>query len=197
MPALSVFVDNDPLVTVNCDGFDVMSVRVSGTRVEDEFASLGVSGGAYPDEGKSTSLTWVSEIPLKPGQSVRVLFLETGASSQPGKTIEELFPDEEPGEDFDFTPTEQMFEELKAKAKLRSGWSFEYHSPEEKRTAAKTEPLEYGFGFTVLWNSHRPSRASVSLNSYTIESMQQRKPGNDHAREHLLFGQSVSIRVGA
>lgn len=197
MPAFSVYVDNNLVVTVNCEKLDVMSVRVSGTRVEAEFASLGVSGGAYPDAGESTSLTWVDEIPLEPGQNVRVLFLEAGASSQPGKTIEELFPDEELEKDFDFTPTEQVFEELKAKEKLRGGWSFEYYSPESNKIEARTAPEEHGFGFTVLWNSHRPSRASISLHSYTIESLQRREPGNDHAREHLQFGQSVAIRVGA
>jgi hypothetical protein len=197
MPALSVFIDEELVVTVNCDKFDVMSVRVSGTRAEEEFASLVVSGGAYPEAGESTSLTWVNEVPLEPGQTVRVQFLENAASTAPGKTIEELFPGEEPSEEFDFTPTEQMFEELRAKPKQRNGWSFEYQSPEGQRAVANTTPEEHGFGFTVLWNSHRPSRASVSLHSYTIDSLQRREPGNDHAREYLQFSQSVAIRVGA
>ncbi len=44
MPALSENADERLVVTVNCDNLDAMSVRVSGTRAEEELASLGGSG---------------------------------------------------------------------------------------------------------------------------------------------------------
>lgn len=197
MPAFSVYVDNILVVTVNCEKLDVFSVRVSGTRVEEEFASLGVSGGAYPEGGESTNLTWVNEVPLEPGQSVRVLFAESGTTSAQGKTIEELFPEADPEESFDFTPTKEMFEELKAKSKQRVGYSFEYCSPEGKTVKVSTTQGEHGFSFTVLWNSQRQSRARVALNSYTVESLQQHEPGTYHVQEHFQFGQAVAIIVGA
>lgn len=197
MPALAVFIDGAPLVTVCCDGYDVVSVRLSGTRVERELATLDVSGGSYPDGGESIHLIWVSERPLEIGQRVSVAFLDVGATTERGKTIEELFPNDGPCESMDFTPTERMFEELRAKPALRNGYSFEYQPAAGGVYVGRTEPEEHGFGFTVLWNSHRPERASVSLNSYTIDSIQQRTPGHDHAREHIKFGQSVSVRIGA
>lgn len=96
MPALEISVGGVTVVTVNTDGLDVLGINVGGTQVDEELASLNVSGGSYPEGGQPLSLTWVASIPLWAGQKVSVVFLAQGLSTQPGKTIEELFPDEPP-----------------------------------------------------------------------------------------------------
>ena len=92
MPALEVSVDGVKIATVSTDGFDVMSVNVGGALIDDDLASLSVSGGSYPENGSPLSLWWVSELSLHAGQRVGVSFLEHGISSHPGQTVEELFP---------------------------------------------------------------------------------------------------------
>jgi hypothetical protein len=197
MPSLTVSLDGAVLATVCCDGYDVVSVRVGGTRVEEEFAAVGMTAGCYPDEGESTSLTWVNELELLPGQTVAVSLLKDGVTSHPGKTIDELFPDEEPTEVVDFKITQEMLQELRAKPPRRVGWGFQLNSSSGTSYSGRTAPAEHGFGFSVLWNMHRPERASVSLHSYTIDSLEHRTPMHDHVREHLQLGQSVAIKVDA
>ena len=198
MPSFIVKLDDNVLATVSCEGFDVATVSVSGTRIEEDFCNLRLSAGRYPEGEESTYLTWLNEHPLKPKQRVSVAFLQDGATSFPGKTIDELFPDEETA-----TPTEEfkseheLFDELRRKPNLRDRYSFEYHSTTGTAYTGATSAETYGFAFTVLWNWLRPERVSVSLHSFTIDSVEQRQPGSDHVREYLHIGQSATIEIAA
>jgi hypothetical protein len=197
MPSISVCLDDEELVCVRTDGYEVMSVSVSGTRVEDEFAELYMSGGSYPEQGESTHLIWLNSLPILPGQVVKVNVAEDGETSEAGKTIDELFPDEASSDPIDFKPTTEMFAELRARSSRRPGYRFEIQLSSGTNVLAETTPDEHGFGFSVLWNSHRPERASVSLHSYTIDSMEHRTPMKYHVQEHLKPGQSASVKVDA
>lgn len=197
MLSIAISLDGTHLAPVCCDGFDVVSVRVGGTRVEEECATVGMSAGAYPDQGESTNLMWVNEVAVLPGQTVAVSLLEASIMSHSGKTIAELFPDEERSNVDDFKPTPEMFQELRVKPRHRDGWSFWLSSTPGTLYTGRTAPEEHGFGFSVLWNMHRPERASVSLHSYTIDSLEHQTPMHDHVREHLQLGQSVAITVDA
>ena len=198
MPSLTASVNGSLLAQVRTDGYDVMSVAVQGTCVDPEFAELMMTGGKYPDEGESTYLTWINSIPLKPGDVVEVTIQEEGHTSYEGKAIDELFPDEaETGAEIDFRPTTEMFTELRAKHRVRSGYRFELATSTGKTYVGRTEGTEHGFGFTVLWNSQRPERASLSLHSYTIGSMEHQQPMRDHVREYITPFTSVRLRVDA
>jgi len=197
MPALTVSVDGVTLATVSTDGYDVMSVRASGTRVDEDLATLDLSGGSYPESGESTYLTWISEVPLQAGQVVTVTFLEEALTSHAGKTIEELFPDEPPSTQTDFKPTADMFAELRAMPTLRDRFSFRLVSSSGTNFAGETPLDEHGFGFTVLWNSHNPERARASLHSYTLNNLEARSPMNNHVEEKLHYGDWVQFELVA
>lgn len=197
MPALSVSIDGVTLATVSTDGYDVLSVRAGGTRIDNELATLDLSGGSYPEFGESTYLTWISDVPLQAGQVVTVTFLETASSSHGGKTIEELFPDEPPSTQTDFKPTAEMFAELRATPTLRDRFSFRLVSSSGTNFAGETAPDEHGFGFTVLWNSSSPERASASLHSYTLNNLEARGPMNNHVEERLRYGEWVQFELVA
>jgi len=197
MPALSVSIDGKAIATVCTDGYDVLDVRVSGTRVDEELACLDVSGGSYPQEGESTYLIWVCELPLRPSQLVTISFLESGSSSHKGKTVAEMFPDEEPTTITDFTPTPKMINELQAKPRLREKFSFRLNSSLGTAYVGETEPDEHGFGMSLLWNSSQPERAKVSLHSFSLESLAAHGPLNKHVEEHMHFGGSVRFELVA
>lgn len=198
MPCLTVTLDGNLLAAVPCDGFDVVTARISGTRIDEDFVNIGVTGGSYPDEGESTYLTWVNEVALKPGQQVHITLLETGVASHAGKTLEELFPEEElEAAPDDFKPTHEMFEELRARPKLREGYAFLYHSTLGTQCTGRTRPEDHGIAFSALWNCHRPERIGVSINTYTIDSVEQRNSGTDHVREYLQIGQSATVQIDA
>lgn len=195
IPALSVLINGVPIATVCTDGYDVLSARASGTHVDDELATLDISGGSYPSGAESNHLIWVNEIPLRSGQLVTVLFLESAPSSHAGKTIEEAFPDEPPVTQTDFTLTPQLFAEVRARPMLRDGFSFRVRSSSGTTFVGKTAPDEHGFGFTVLWNSSSPERARVSLHSYTLDSLEVHGPMNYKFDERLQYGDSVRFEL--
>jgi hypothetical protein len=170
MPSISVSLDGEELVCVRTDGYDVMSVNVSGTLVEDEFAELYMSAGTLAADGET---------------------------SQAGKTIAELFPDEASTDPVDFKATPEMFAELRARPSKRARYRFDIQLSSGTSVLAQTASDEHGFGFSVLWNSYRPESARVSLHSYTIESMEHQTPMKYHVQEHLHPGQSAVVKVDA
>lgn len=197
MPALNVSVDGVTIATVCTDGYDVLTVRASGTRVDSDMATLDVSGGSYPEDGQSTDLTWICDLPLQPGQVVEVFFLETGLTSHRGKTIEELFPGETPTEPTNFKPTAEMFAEIRNRLKLHDKFSFQLVSSIGTVFAGETTPDEHGFGFSVVWNSFHPERARVSLHSYTLDGLESHGSMKNHVEERMYYGDSVRFELVA
>jgi hypothetical protein len=94
--------------------------RSRGTGIDEDLADLEVSGGSYPDGRESTYLTWVSALSLQPGQVITVLLLENAPTSHLGKTIAELFPDEEPSATTDFKPTPEIIAEIRSRSFVTS-----------------------------------------------------------------------------
>ncbi|MEQ1686178.1 MAG: hypothetical protein ABL916_21220 [Burkholderiaceae bacterium] len=175
-----------------------MSVHVHGTRIDDEFAALEMSGGSYPEHGESTHLIWINSRELQPGQQIEVRFQESGDTSPQGKTIAELFP-EETGEDepADFKPTEAMFAELRAKPSRRDGFTFELLGSKGTAFAGGTAGTDHGFGFSLVWNSQRPNRASHSLHAYNLDELESRAPMRDFVREYIEAPYSATLRLDA
>jgi hypothetical protein len=194
MPALDISLDGTRIATVSTDGFTVMAVNVGGTLIDEEFASVDVSGGSYPKGAPSTYLTWVSQQALQPGQRIKVTFLESGISSHAGKTIGELYPDAPPSSKIDFTPTDEMMRELRAKPKRREKFTLHLTSSKGKVFDVETRPEEHSFGFSILWISYQPEHARVSLHSYTLDSLENRGSMNNHVREQLEYGDSVELQ---
>ncbi len=197
MPALTVCVDGGLLARVCTDGLDVLAINVGGTRVDDELATIHVNGGAYPEDGEHSHLIWIDRFVLQPGQQVQIELSDAGADSQPGMTIDQFPPEPNPTPPAEFKTLAQTVAELKERTLTREGYAFEAQLPagEVQRTASL--PNEHGFGFSVLWNSHRPERASVSLHTYTLDGLEHGEDGRDHARQYLRPGQSVGIKVEA
>lgn len=195
MPALEISVDGVAVVTVSTHGLNVLGINVGGTQIDEELASLNVSGGSYPEGGQPVSLTWVASTPLRACQHVSVAFHERGSSTQPGRTIEELFPDEPPVEQTDFTPAAEVFKELRAKPKLREKFHLQLVSSSGPSFVGETSAIEHGFGFSVLWSSFHPEAVRVSLHAYTLDSLESRGPFNKLFEEKLACGASVELHV--
>ena len=198
MPTLTASVNGTLLAQVQTDGYDVMSVAVQGTCIEEGLAELMMTGGKYPEQGESVYLTWINSHLLKTGDLVEVTIQDQGNTSHEGKTFAELFPDEEEAsEAMDFTPTAELFAELRSRPRLREVFRFELETSRDMKYVGETTEMEHGFGFNVLWNSQRPQRASLSLHSYTIDSLEQRGPMRDHVRQYIAPITSVRFRVDA
>lgn len=198
MPAISVLLNGELLATVNTKGYDVVSVHIHGTKTDDEFAILEMSGGTYPNNGESTHLIWINSLELWPGQRLEVRLQESGETLPAGKTIEELFPEEADTEvPADFAPTEAMFTALRAKPLRREEFSFQFLGSTGTSFVGKTASTDHGFGFSLVWNSNRPERACCSLHAYTLDELENRTPMRDFVNEYVRAPYTGSLRTDA
>lgn len=194
MPALTVSLDGKHLATVCTDGYDHVSVHLRGSRIEEHLAVLTVTGGTLPEGGEPTYLTWVNSLPLAPGQVVEVAFIEHGATSHRGQTIDEL-REGEPREftAADFKPMAEALAELRAKPSLREKFCFRLEASSGTRFAGETS--DDAFALHVHWDSFNPERARLSLHSYTFDMLEQRGPLNYQVKERMPLGSSVRFEV--
>ncbi len=197
MPAFSVAIDGSAIATVSMDEYNVINVRVEGTQLDEDIAHLELSGGCFPEQGESTHLTWINELPLRAGQVVTISFLEYAETSHAGKTIEELFPDEGPSKEATFKPYSEIISELRAKPKLHSTYSFRLELSTGTVFEGETKLDDFGFALSVLWDWLSPERAKVSLHSYTLDSLETRGPVRDYLYERINFGDSVRFKLVA
>ncbi len=182
------------LATVSSDGLSLLSLRVHGDRISPEFASIEISGGLYGDEVEHKHLIWESDRIIAPGDEVSVTFLETAISSRSGKTIDELYADEDEPQG-PWQPIEQMFQNIAQRPKVRDRFSFLIHSSSSEPMSFETLPDDHSFGFSATWIWMHPERLRISLNSNTLENIAKREGGTDHASFRMQYGDQVKFRV--
>jgi hypothetical protein len=201
VPLLSVSVDDVQLAAVSTHGLDVLTVNLGGSKVDEEFARLEFSGGRFPHDGSSAHMIWLSEVVVLPGQRVRVQVAASGSNSHPGKTIEELFPDEggekEESETFDFSPEARaaVLDDLEKRPQIHPAYSFEVKNSSGQTFHGRLSADEHGFGASFLWNSTRPERVSASLHTYTLAQLREGAEFTYHFRDHLLADGWVEVTV--
>ena len=198
MPALQIAIDGENLATVNTDGLQMLAVHVHGGRSDDALAWVDFHGTTTESE----FLTWLADRDLRPGQTVTLRFLETGETSARGKTIDELYPDDE--EDVDEAADKEPDEELsptamlailKARPLFRDGYGLSLRLAQGQSVEGRTTPEEHGFGLTVLWNETCPERVSIGLCCQTLEQAVQRKPSRELAREYVSAPGEIRLQV--
>jgi len=196
MPGLSISLNGQHLVTIATEGLNVVSVQVHGDCIGPEFASIEASGGLYGEEKDNKHLIWVNEHQIAQGDEVDVTFLEEAETSHSGKTIEELYPDSD-SQMGPWQSLEEIFRDLAQKPKVREQFAFQVVPPSGAVIHSCTEPNDHSFGFSVLWDWMHPDIVRVSLTSNSLEGIEKRQEGFEHARFRLQIGQSVKLRVSA
>ena len=193
-PGLAISLNGSELVTISSDGFNILSERVFGDRISPEFAYLDVSGGMYGEEEDQKHLIWEPDRVISAGDEIAVTLLENATTSRPGKTIEELYPeDKEPHGPWQ--PIEQVFQDLAQRPIVRERFTFTVTPTPSQSICAETLPNDHSFGFSVTWVWLHPERARVSLSSNTLEGIAKRERGSTHAEFRLQYGQRVQFRV--
>jgi hypothetical protein len=142
-------------------------------------------------------LIWVDERELSMDDCVEVTFHARGSTSQPGRTIEELYPDESAKPSPPLEPPEVVIRELAQRPKAFARLAFRLVAPDGSIKEGCTNPDEHGFGLSVSWVSHRPGRARVSLHTYSLESLARKQFDNYHAHVELHDGERITFNVAA
>ena len=193
-PGLAITLNGTELVTISSEGLNILSVRVHGDRIGPEFANLDISGGLYGEGEEHKHFIWESERVISPGDKLAVSLLENVTTSIPGKTIEELYPEDQQPHG-PWQPMEQLFKDLAQRPKVRERFSFTVTPPAAASICAETLPGDHSFGFSVSWVWLHPERARVSLSSNKLEDIAKREGGLNHTDFRLQYGEQVQFSV--
>ena len=196
-PALLVWVADALKASICTAEFEVVRIAVHGTVSDEEIATLMVSGGNSPEVGPSSHLTWLDFTPLSIGQNVKVLFASAGATFPAGKTIDELYPEDEADEDVGAPSSDDAIAHAKNQPRLREGYELLYTASDGSIFSGKTSPGDHGFGFSVTKNPLRHDRARMSLDSYSLEMLQNHGPMRDLAEFTMVPGSWVEFSISA
>ena len=194
MAGISIQLDGSPIATINLSGMDVVEVSAHGALDQNPKAVLSASGGNYAHGGRG-HLIWVAEKSLLRGEVLSVTLHDACDSSEEGKTIQELFPDEEPCTRTDFTINDEIAAQLRARPVLHNDFAVQVETSQGQRAVAVSNQHNTSFSFRVLWDFTRPAQARVRLATHCLEDVLARRPGTDHLTAILSFGDSAEFAL--
>jgi len=196
MPCLSIELDGTRVTMISLADMDVVDVSVHGALDRNPKAGLHAMG-VNPSAGGSGSLTWLPEQALLAGQVVRVTLLEACEEPDRGRTMEEIFPDDEPCMQTDFTISEAMAAEIRARPQLHQAFAVQASTSQGQQAVAVSDPRNTSFTFGVVWDFTRPDQARVRLTSHCLDDVLARRAGPSHLQALLSLGDSASFVLTA
>jgi len=192
MPCLSIELDGTRVTMISLADMDVVDVSVHGALDRNPKAGLHAMG-VNPSAGGSGSLIWLPEQALLAGQVVRVTLLEACEEPDRGRTMEEIFPDDEPCMQTDFTISEAMAAEIRARPQLHQAFAVQASTSQGQQAVAVSDPRNTSFTFGVVWDFTRPDQARVRLTSHCLDDVLARRAGPSHLQALLSLGDSASF----
>ena len=196
MPHIVVDVNNVRITTINLAPMRVMDVSVHGALDRALKAVADAMGGNY-DENGCGHLTWLMEHPLQPGDMVRVHLNQGEAKGDTGKTFEELFPDETPSTQTDFSISEAMAAEIRARPRLHEAFEVQASTPDGQQATATSDERNTDFRFSVLWDHFQPDQARIHLATYCLDHVLARMAGTTHLQTTIQAGESATLSLVA
>jgi len=112
-----------------------------------------------------------------------------------GRTIAELLPDAEPSTRTDFTISDEMAAELRARPRLHEWFIVQAGTSAGQQAAAASDGLNTDCSFNVLWDSFQPHQARVRMATYCLDNVLARHGHTEHLQTTLAFGESASFTL--
>ena len=194
MPHIAVDVNNVRITTINLASTRLMNVSVHGALDRALKAAVDAMGGSY-EEGICGHLTWLIDHPLQPGDIVRVHLNQHDAKGDAGKTFEELFPDETPSSQTDFSISDTMAAEIRARPRLHAAFEVQASTPDGQQATATSDERNTDFRFSVLWDHFQPDQARVHLATHCLDHVLARMAGTTHLQTTIRAGESATFSL--
>jgi len=196
MPHIAVDVNNVRIATINLAPARLMNVSVHGALDRALKAAVDAMGGSY-EEGTCGHLTWLMDHPLQPGDIVRVHLNHGDANDDAGKTFEELFPDETPSSQTDFSISNMMAAEIHARPRLHAAFEVQASTSAGQQATATSDERNTDFRFSVLWDHFRPDEARIHLATYCLDHVLARMAGTTHLQTTIRAGETATFSLVA
>lgn len=194
MAAIRIEVDGTVLATVTVDGMHVLHVSVHSSLDAEAPALLEVQGGTYGEQVSGHRI-WVSDERLAAGQAVKVSLIECDGPFDQGRTLADMFPEDDSSEEFDFAMTDARAAELRTRPRLKDAFSMEVETSSGTGCSVNSDPQNDNFTFMIVWDFTRPLQARLSVRTYCAEDIILRSGGTDHLRETMVLGGSATCLV--
>lgn len=194
MSCISIEVNGRGIATVKLAGMDLVDVSVHGALDREQKAILSAMGGNY-SEGGCGHLIWIADHNLLPGEVVGVSLIASCDFATQGKTIAELYPGEEPSTRTDFSISDEMAEEIRARPRLHEGFVVQVQTSLAEVASATSDELNTDFSFSVLWDRFRPDQVRVRLATYCLDDVLAKTGGNEHLKNILSSGDHVTFSL--
>ena len=115
-----------------------------------------------------------------------------------GKTIDELYPDDDEAEEDDDAPElsrEAVISAVRAKPQLWASASFRCETSHGTVATGSTRAEDHGFAFSIVKPPLPTKQLKISLDTYTLDDVEQQAPGHYLLQESLAPGGWVQFEV--
>lgn len=194
MPSILIEVNGSRVTTIDLAGMQVVDVAIHGGLDGENKATLSAMGGNYAD-GACGHLIWIDQHALLPGHVVCFKLQEDCANADRGQTLEELYPNEEATTNTDFTISDAMDAELRARPRLHDEFIAQVETSSGERITAVSDNLNTNFRFGLLWDWLHPDRARMRLATYCFDDVIAGRGGQEHVETLLAHGEQVSFSL--
>lgn len=194
MPHIAIDVNNVRITTINLPSMGIMNVSAHGALDRALAAAVDAMGGNDAEDGCG-HLTWLMEYPLQPGDILRVHLNQDDAKGDAGKTFEELFPDETPSTRTDFSISDTMAAEIRARPRLHAAFEVQASTSTGQRATATSDEHNTDFRFSVLWDHFRSDQARIHLATHCLDHVLARMAGTTHLQTTIQAGESATFTL--
>lgn len=180
---------------IDLTGMDMVDVSVHGALDSTQKATLEAWGGNYA-VGGSGHLIWIAERALLPSEVLTVKLSDKYDKcdiADQGKTIAELYPDDEPCTISDFSIDDQRAAEIRARPRLHEDFIVQAETSSAKQVTAASDERNTDFTFNILWHNLWPTQARVRLATYCLTDVLARTAGTEHLQTMLCSNDSASF----
>lgn len=194
-PGLVVRVNNEVVAAVSSENFNILSIRIHGDVLSPEIAVLDVTGGYYGGPEETKHLIWVNDKELSELDEVEIQFQDIPASSHAGKTIKEIYPEDDASADKHPLDIAELAGFLRGQPRLRNGFDLHVRVSDADPQIFSVRDPDHSFFISAMWDWKSIDSAKLSVSSTTIQNIAEQKSGANYLRRRLRGSQSVHVRI--
>lgn len=194
MAGIAIAMNGTRTAAIGLDGMQVVSVFVHGALHREPKAVLEAHGGNYR-AGACGHLIWIAEHPILPGDMLTIAFEAHCDSVDHGLTIDELYPDAAPSTKADFSITDEVAADIRARPRLHDAFLVHVETSSGEQASAASDDRNDDMMFSLVWDDTHPDQLRVHFRTCCFDDVAAKRGGTTHLQTMLAVGESVSMTL--